>query len=161
SLAVDASDAASGTLIFSALGLPAGIFIDPSSGVISGTVTVGDAGWYDVTIFVNDGTYSGSETFEWYLGSTVSITDPGAQINTVGDTVNLQIEANDANSGTLTYFATGLPTGLSIDTSSGLISGTINSGATAIGSFVTTITVDDGTSTGLLPKKWSRWYESL
>jgi hypothetical protein len=57
--------------------------------------------------------------------NTVTVTNPGAQTSTVGTATSLQIRATDSASGqTLTYSATGLPAGLSINASSGLISGT-------------------------------------
>ncbi|WP_344571192.1 Ig domain-containing protein, partial [Kitasatospora viridis] len=58
-------------------------------------------------------------------GNTVTVTGPGNQSGTVGTAASLQINASDSASGqTLTYAATGLPAGLSINSSTGLISGT-------------------------------------
>jgi Putative Ig domain len=65
-------------------------------------------------------------------GNTVTVTSPGSQTGTVGTAVSLQIEASDSASGqTLTYTATGLPAGLSISSSTGLISGTPTTAATS------------------------------
>ena len=48
-------------------------------------------------------------------GNTVTVTNPGNQTTATGSSVSLQISATDSASGqTLTYSATGLPTGLSI-----------------------------------------------
>ena len=64
--------------------------------------------------------------------NTVTVTNPGAQNGTTGTAVSLQITATDSAAGqTLTYSATGLPTGLSINSSTGLISGTPSSATTA------------------------------
>ncbi|MEU9309831.1 M4 family metallopeptidase [Streptomyces sp. NPDC048256] len=71
----------------------------------------------------------------------VSVTNPGSQSATVGTAVSLQISAGSTNSGSLTYAATGLPAGLSISSSTGLISGT----PTTAGSSSTTVTVTDST----------------
>ena len=58
-------------------------------------------------------------------GNTVTVTSPGNQTGTVGTAVSLQMHATDSQSGqTLTWSATGLPAGLSINSTSGLISGT-------------------------------------
>jgi Putative Ig domain len=58
-------------------------------------------------------------------GNTVTVTNLGNQTSTVGTAVSLQINATDSDSSqTPTYSATGLPAGLSINSSSGLISGT-------------------------------------
>jgi hypothetical protein len=56
--------------------------------------------------------------------NVVSVTSPGSQTSTVGTAVSLQIQATDSAGLTLSYAATGLPTGLSINASSGVISGT-------------------------------------
>ncbi|HEY6278499.1 MAG TPA: Ig domain-containing protein [Streptosporangiaceae bacterium] len=58
-------------------------------------------------------------------GHTVTVTNPGSQSSKKGKKVSLQIHATDSASGQkLTYHASGLPRGLSIKSSTGLISGT-------------------------------------
>ncbi|TWG01253.1 putative Ig domain-containing protein [Kitasatospora viridis] len=86
-------------------------------------------------------------------GNTVTVTGPGNQSGTVGTAASLQINASDSASGqTLTYAATGLPAGLSINSSTGLISGT----PTASGSSSVTVTVTDGTgATGSTSFTWT------
>jgi len=75
-------------------------------------------------------------------GNTVTVTNPGSKTGTVGTAASLQITATDSASGqTLTYSATGLPTGLSISSSSGLISGT----PSAAGTYSVTVTAKDTT----------------
>ena len=69
-----------------------------------------------------------------------SLNNPGDQISSLSADVNLTITASDANGDTLTYSATGLPNGLSINSSTGVISGTTETA----GSFAVTITVNDG-----------------
>jgi len=65
-------------------------------------------------------------------GNTVTVTNPGSQTSTVGTPASLQIHATDSATGqTLTYSATGLPAGLSINSSSGLISGTPTTAASS------------------------------
>jgi O-glycosyl hydrolase len=75
-------------------------------------------------------------------GNTVTVTSPGNQSGTVGQSVTgPQIQATDSAAGqTLTYAATGLPTGLSISPS-GLISGT----PSAAGTYAVTVTATDTT----------------
>jgi len=76
-------------------------------------------------------------------GNTVTVTNPGNQTGTVGTAVSLQIHATDSASGqTLTYSATGLPAGLSINSSTGLISGT----PTTAGTSSVTVTAKDTTN---------------
>src|SRR5215469_5645726 len=145
SVQVQASDSASGqTLTYSATGLPAGLSISSSTGLISGTPTT--AGNSSVTVTATDGTSaSGSATFSWTVnpvGNTVTVTNPGAQTSTTGTAASVQIKATDSGSGqTLTYTATGLPAGLSISSSTGLISGT----PTTAGSSSVTVTATDTT----------------
>jgi hypothetical protein len=75
-------------------------------------------------------------------GNTVTVTNPGNQTSTVGTAVSLQIHATDSASGqTLTYSATGLPAGLSINSSTGLISGT----PTTAGTSNVTVSAKDST----------------
>ncbi|MEH0541875.1 M4 family metallopeptidase [Streptomyces sp. B21-105] len=82
----------------------------------------------------------------------VTVTNPGSRTATVGTAVNLQISASSTNSGSLTYAATGLPAGLSISSSTGLISGT----PTTAGSSSTTVTVTDSTgATGSASFTWT------
>jgi hypothetical protein len=87
SLQITATDSASGqTLTYSATGLPAGLSISSSSGLISGTPTTATS--YSVTVTAKDTTSaSGSASFTWTVNPaahTVSVTNPGSQTSTVG-----------------------------------------------------------------------------
>jgi hypothetical protein len=144
-LPISASDSSStATLTYSDGGtLPPGLSIDPSSGVISGTPTTG--GTFAVTITVTDNTgATGSATFNWVIGNTVSVTSPGDQSDMSGSPITaLAISASDSSAGATLAFSDGgtLPPGLSIDPSSGVITGTPTTG----GTFAVTITVTDNT----------------
>ncbi|WP_031159520.1 putative Ig domain-containing protein [Streptomyces durhamensis] len=74
-------------------------------------------------------------------GNTVNVTNPGSQSTTTGSSVSLQIHASDSAGAALTYSASGLPTGLSVDSSTGLISGT----ASTAGTYQVTVTAKDST----------------
>ncbi len=147
SLQIQASDSASSqTLNYSATGLPAGLTINSTTGLISGTPTT--AGTSNVTVTATDGTgASNSATFTWTIspgnnGNIVTVTNPGSQNGTVGTPASLQIRASDsASSQTLTYGATGLPAGLAINSTTGLISGT----PTTAGTSNVTVTATDTT----------------
>ncbi|MFD5818543.1 M4 family metallopeptidase [Streptomyces sp. NPDC127038] len=83
--------------------------------------------------------------------SGVTVTNPGSQSSTVGTAVSLQVSASSTNSGALTYSASGLPTGLSINSSTGAITGT----PTTAGTYSTTVTVTDSTgATGTASFTW-------
>ena len=79
------------------------------------------------------------------------IFSPGSQTSIRGAAASLQLSASDPNGQPLTWSATGLPAGLSLNTS-GLISGTV--AATAAGTSVT-VTVSDGTLTAFTSFAWT------
>jgi acetylxylan esterase len=145
SVQIHATDSAGAALTYSASGLPAGLSINSSTGLISGTATT--IGTSSVTVTATDSTgASGSASFSWAVTSTgtntVTVTNPGSQTSTVGTAASLQIHASDSASGqTLTYSASGLPAGMSISSSTGLISGT----PTTAGTSSVTVTATDGT----------------
>ena len=86
-------------------------------------------------------------------GNTVTVGNPGSQTSTVGTAASVQIGATDSASGqTLTYSAAGLPAGLSINSSTGLISGT----PTTAGTSAVTVTAKDTTgATGTTSFSWT------
>lgn len=71
SLQISAHDTDGGRLSYSAAGLPAGLSIDPGTGLISGTPTA--LGRSSVTVTAKDATgASGSATFNWTISSSPS-----------------------------------------------------------------------------------------
>ena len=134
---------------------------DPANGMV---VLASDGSF----TYTPDGDFHGSDSFTYTTtdadGSTsvatVNITvDPvndapvvdsstPDQSNFDSDTISLDISPNysDVDGDTLTFSATGLPTGLSIDTA-GNITGTIDSSASASGPYSVEVTIDDGTTT--------------
>jgi YVTN family beta-propeller protein len=154
SLGLSASDPNGDTLTFSASGLPTGLGIQPSTGLITGTPTV--TGVYNVTATVSDGTSTDSESFTWTItGGNVApvVTNPGDQSGTVGAAVDLAIVASDPNPGdTLTYSASGLPAGLGINGSTGHITGTPT--ISGLNDNVR-VTVSDGIASGSASFRWT------
>ncbi|MFG2995821.1 M4 family metallopeptidase [Streptomyces sp. NPDC048340] len=84
--------------------------------------------------------------------SGVSVTNPGNQNTVTGSAVSLQIQASSSNSGALSYAATGLPAGLSINSSTGLITGTASTAGT---SNVTVTVTDSANQTGTAAFTWT------
>jgi hypothetical protein len=82
-----------------------------------------------------DGDFTGSDN------NKVSIFSPGTQTTAVGGTVYYQTQGEDTCTGSLSYKATGLPTGLSINSTTGAISGT----ASTAGTYTVTLTGTDST----------------
>ncbi|WP_194897838.1 beta-1,3-glucanase family protein [Catenulispora pinisilvae] len=82
---------------------------------------------------------------------TVTVSSPGNQTSTVGAAANLQISGTDSSGGSLTFTASGLPTGASIS-AAGLITGTLSTA----GSFSTTVTAtDSGGTSGSTSFTWT------
>ena len=148
-LQVVASDGDSDTLTHGATNLPPGLTINPTSGLISGTVGAGAsaASPYSVVVTVSDGKAAPVEApFGWTItggNAPPVVVKPADQVNFEGDPVSLQVQASDPNSDTLTYSATGLPPGLSINPTSGLISGTIGAGSSSFSPFTVKVRATD------------------
>ncbi len=106
-----------------AVALPDGLTINATSSVISGTYTVG--GSYQPTVTASDDTVSSSQSFAWNVTSPLTFTSPGDQANNESDSVALTFQATETGNPTFTYGATGLPGGLTLNTTSGLVSGTV------------------------------------
>lgn len=90
--------------------------------VASGPLTV---------LTMNGGTYAiqalwsnARSTCVLYAGLTLSVTTPPTQTSPLGKALSLQIHATVGGNTPLKYFASGLPAGLSINKTTGVISGT-------------------------------------
>ena len=154
SLTTGASDADGDSLTFSASGLPSGLAIDSSTGAITGTLSA-SANTYSVTVSVTDGTDSDSETLNWTVVQPNRAPVMGAIGNQTDDenaTVSLSTGATDADGDTLTYTASGLPSGLAINSNTGQISGTISASA---GTYSVTVTANDGSLSDSVSFTWT------
>ncbi|GEM_PF-358006 len=149
SLSVSATDPEGDVILFNATNLPTGLSIGALSGEISGTIAA-PVGTFNVMIVATDnGSPSESDTlyFDWVVTNPAnqapSVAGIATQTNEEGEVVSLQVNASDPEGDNLTYAATGLPAGLSMNISTGEISGTITAGAALFGVSVTV--TDDGT----------------
>jgi hypothetical protein len=132
-----------GATSYSATGLPAGLSISGSTGVITGTPTVSEVGTYTVTLSATNsaGTYSNT------LDLTVTpapippvINSPTTASATVGTTYSSLYQITTSTLNATSYAATGLPTGLTLNTTTGVISGTV----IATGTSTVTLTATNG-----------------
>lgn len=84
-----------------------------------------------------------------------TISPLGDVTNAEGDARSIQIYATDPNGDGLTYSASGLPSGITIDTNTGLISGTIDAGENTSSPFTVTVSASDGTFTVSTSFTWT------
>ena len=113
---------ASGTtpVMWSAKGLPAGLTIDSSTGKISGTPT--KSGSSSVKITAKNSHGSSTKTLSLFVGVAPSITTKTLKNATLKKAYSVTLKAS--GTAPITWSATGLPEGLTIDSSTGKISGT-------------------------------------
>ena len=104
--------------------LPAGL--SASGATVSGSAT--NTGSSAVTVTVTNGSYSDTKTYTFTVYElTISTTSlPSITFNANGLNYSAQLavtQSMPSNAWTLTYYASGLPSGLSLNSSTGIISG--------------------------------------
>ncbi len=156
SITLVATDPDGNALTYTATGLPPGLAVTATTGVISGTPTYTSAGTYSVTATASDGSLSHSRTFSWVVANTnraPTLTQPANQVGTSGASASLQLAGSDPDGTALTYQATGLPPALTLNPATGLISGTLS--ATAAGVYTVNASVSDGALSASRTFTWS------
>ena len=131
---------------WAATGLPAGLSIGIATGIISGTPTSASGSPYSVTVTVTDSTgKTATMNYTLAVGTGVTITGPASlPAATLGAAYTSTTITAAGGSGTYTWSATGLPSGLSIAATTGAITGT-PTGTTA-GTATVVVTVTDTSS---------------
>ena len=165
-LQLNGSDPDAAALTYDATGLPSGLSLDSSSGLIAGTPdsSAVSATPYAVTATVTDGILTATQSFTWIVtaaNQTPTVTNPGSQVNASGDAVSLALAGSDSDGDTLTWTATGLPAGLTIDPSSGTLSGTLAASAASATPYTATITASDGITSASQNFTWAVNYVGL
>ncbi len=137
--------AAGNAMTYSATGLPPGLALDPSAGVISGTLPA-QPGSYPVTVtLTGPAAQTATVAFTWLVHGPVQLSSPGRRSGTAGSFASVRVSASDGLPGcSLTFTATGLPPGLAI-TPCGRITGF----PYRSGSYRTTVQVGDSASPAL------------
>src|SRR5262249_32609235 len=87
------------------------------------------------------------------LNRPPTLTPVPNQSNTEGNVVSLQLVGSDPDGNAISYSVTNLPGGLSLNTSTGLISGTLSS--TSAGSYSLTATVSDAVLSATQSFSWT------
>jgi len=150
-LRLSAADTAGNIPTFTAFNLPPGLTMS-STGLISGTISPG-ADYnspYITTLTATDPTNSSafsSRSFPWAIGATgattVSLAAPADQTNTDLDNVNFQVSATDSAGNNVIYKAANLPPGLTMNPSTGQITGQIDDGNAADEDYDVEVTAAD------------------
>ncbi len=148
---------------FTADGLPPGVFLNTFAGFTTQAYIIGTptsaavtGSPYHVTLTATDGIYSKQTTFDWTIAPSgaISIQNPGTLTNVINNVVSKQIQASTTAGLPLTYSATSLPNGLSINSQTGLITGTISPLAALPSTFNSQVTVTDGTNSYSTAFQW-------
>src|SRR5262249_32611510 len=122
SLQLVGSDPDGNAILYSATGLPAGLSINPVTGLISGNLSYSSAGVYTVTAIASDQSLTTSRSFTW----TVTNVNRAPSIAPIADryglentAASLNVSATDPDNDVLTFSAVGLPSGLAINPTTG------------------------------------------
>jgi hypothetical protein len=140
------------TLSYSASNLPDGLAIENATGIISGSPTNAGVGTRTVIVTANDG--KGGTVSTSFKITVLNTNDAPTIFTPIPDktavedsffSMNVSTSFTDMDLGdTLSYFAQGLPDGLSIDSKTGVISGFPTNAAVGVNNIVITATDGNG-----------------
>lgn len=142
------SDPDGNTLAYTATGLPPGVAIGGSTGLIAGRLGFDAEGSYAVTVTASDGEFSVAQAFAWDVAHTNQAPARNgsmpARSDVEGSAVSLATAGYfiDADGDPLSYTALNLPEPLLINPATGLISGTLAFGSA--GGYSVTVSASDG-----------------
>ncbi|MBU0573329.1 MAG: putative Ig domain-containing protein, partial [Candidatus Margulisbacteria bacterium] len=146
SFVISATDPDNNPLSYSASNLPSGASFNASTRTFSWTPTYDQSGTYNnITFTVSDGSLTDSESITITVNNVnraPSFTSTPVTAATVGMAYSYTASASDPDGNTLTYSAPTLPSWLSFNAATRVLSGTPSSA----GSFSVTLRVSDGSS---------------
>ena len=144
------ADIPANTLTYGGINLPAGASINASTGMLSWTPAESQDGTHTIQVSVSDGTV----TFYTTITITVQEVNSPPVLNTISNqtiqelsklTLNITATDTDIPTNTLSYGATNLPTGASININTGTLTWT--PAESQVGTHTIQVTVSDGTAT--------------
>jgi Ricin-type beta-trefoil lectin domain/Putative Ig domain len=130
---------------------------DPSGGEIGDKCAWGGTTGSDGDLTLSTGTFAVQGLWSnaagacVMVGPSLTISNPGTQAGKLGAGVNLSVSASSSPSSTLSFSATGLPDGLTMNAATGNITGTPS---TTAGTWHPTVNVSDGSQTGHVTFAW-------
>lgn len=146
-----ATDSNNDSLTLAATTLPAWLTFSANTGVLSGTPATANVGNNNVTLTVSDGTVTTTQTFTIAVAAVVVpnvapvITSSAVTTATEAAVYSYTVVATDADSDTLTYAASTLPSWLTINATTGVLTGTPSS--VDVGNANVVVSATDGTDT--------------
>ena len=135
-------------LTYSAEGLPQGAEINEESGSITWTPDYNQAGTYNIAVKVSDGEAAAQSTFTLTVNNinrAPSINSGGSATVLPGETAELSFTASDADGDQLSFESDDLPSGASLNSSTGKFIWTPDENQVGTHSF--NVRVSDGTDT--------------
>ncbi|RKY17560.1 MAG: hypothetical protein DRP63_03475, partial [Planctomycetota bacterium] len=144
---VQATGGNSANYTWSVSGQPSWLAINATTGEISGTPPAGSAGSHTFTIEVTDGQRTASKQFALTVNPAGSLTITTSSLPDAveGVAYRYTLTATGGSSANYTWSVSGQPSWLSIDASTGELSGTPPTGSA--GSYTFTVSVTDGQQT--------------
>jgi hypothetical protein len=144
SYTVTASDVDGDTLSYSLTTKPTGMVIGASSGVISWTPSLNFNGTVNVTVQVSDGTAADTQSFVLTITAVNDapvITSTAVTADDGSGTYSYDVNATDIDGDTMVFSLVSAPTGMTINSSTGVIGWTVP--AVITGSYAVTVRVAD------------------
>jgi hypothetical protein len=149
-----------GPVTYSASNLPAGLSINPTTGLISGTIP--PQTWLNnpslvATVTASQGQSHRQRTINWFINSGIEIfADFQSPTPTLeGTPVSVEITTTNRFNRPVTLSVNGLPPGLSFNPATNMVSGTVAVGAAQNGPYYVTVNATDGFETAVLDYTWS------